>query len=453
MVPFPHARLSPLHETAETQPLHDVNEQDAAIASRVAAARMCLENTRADCAPVACGTAWDMDFSIPPAVVPFLDKVKQFVDERVKPAEAKALAALASGSDGGVLAELRAEAKVRGLWTPQIGRSLLEFAFVSEALGASPIGHYSCNCQAPDAGNMEILKDHASPAQRERFLQPLLDGKIRSCFSMTEPDRPGSNPTWLDTRAVRDGSDYVINGRKWFTSSADGAAFAVVMAVTDEDAALHRRASMILVPLDTKGVTRVRNISVMGEPGTGWASHAEMSYVDVRVPADNLLGTAGEGFSIAQERLGPGRIHHCMRWLGICARAYDLLVDRAATRAVAPFRMLGQQHVIQDWIARSQMEIQAARLMVLHAAWRIDNEGQKAARDDVSLIKVLVANTMQTVLDRAIQAHGALGVTDDTPLAFWWRHERAARIYDGPDEVHLASVARRALKKKGLALP
>ncbi len=400
-----------------------------------------------------------MDFALPETVKPVLDDINRFLVERVRPAEKDVLAGGFTAA-APTLAALRDEAKARGLWAPHLpkelggrGLSLLEFGFVSEALGTSPFGHYVVNAQAPDAGNMEILKDHATPAQREEFLAPLVDGRVRSCFSMTEPDRPGSNPTWLDTTARRDGGQWVIDGHKWFTSSADGAAFAVVMAVTDEDAPPHKRASMILVPLDTPGVKRVRNISVMGEPGAGWASHAELVYEDVRVPVDNLLGGAGEGFAIAQERLGPGRIHHCMRWLGICARAYDLLVERAVNRPIAPFRALGQQHVVQEWIARSRMEIQAARLMVLHAAWRIDAEGQKAARDDVSLIKVLVANTLQRVLDRAIQAHGALGVTDDTPLAFWWRHERAARIYDGPDEVHLASVARRALKRAGLEMP
>jgi acyl-CoA dehydrogenase len=399
-----------------------------------------------------------MDFSPPASVLPLVEEVRRFVEERVMPLEETALhgsfrAALPK------LAVLREEARGRGLWAPQMpvelggrGLTLLEFAFVSEALGASPLGHWALNCQAPDAGNMEILRDHGTPAQKERFLLPLVRGELRSCFSMTEPDRPGSNPVWLDTTARRDGDHFVIDGRKWFTSSADGAAFAVVMAVTDEEAPPHERASMILVPLDAPGVKLVRNIRVMGEEGSDWASHAEIVYESVRVPAENLLGGRGEGFAIAQERLGPGRIHHCMRWLGICARAYDLLVERAANRAIAPFRALGQQHVVQEWIARSKMEIHAARLMVLHAAWTIDAKGQKAARDEVSLIKVFVANTLQRVLDRAIQAHGALGVTDDLPLAFWWRHERAARIYDGPDEVHLASVARRALKKKGMVM-
>jgi alkylation response protein AidB-like acyl-CoA dehydrogenase len=404
-----------------------------------------------------------VDLSPPVSLPPLLADVRAFVRERVMILERVAAHDFRAALPA--LAEVRAEAKRRGLWAPQMpkalggmGLSLLEHAYVSEALGASPLGHYALNCQAPDAGNMEILNDHGTPAQRARFLEPLVRGEIRSCFSMTEPDKPGSNPVWMDTRARLDASEqgdhWVIDGHKWFTSSADGANFAVVMAVTEkDDQAAHKRASMILVPLATPGVTIVRNISVMGETGAAWASHAEVRYDGVRVPRENILGARGEGFAIAQQRLGPGRIHHCMRWLGICARAYELMVERAASRPIAPFRALGAQHVVQQWIALSKIEIHAARLAVLHAAWTIDAHGQKAARDEVSMIKVLVARTLQAVLDRAIQTHGALGVTDDLPLAFWWRHERAARIYDGPDEVHLASIARRALKQAGLELP
>jgi acyl-CoA dehydrogenase len=400
-----------------------------------------------------------VDFSPPSSVVPLLDVVRAFVKERVVPLEQSAGHSFKDALPA--LRELRADAKKRGLWAPQMpkelggmGLGLLEHAFVSEVLGASPLGHYALNTQAPDAGNMEILRDHATPAQRAEFLEPLVRGDIRSCFSMTEPDKPGSNPVWMDTRARLEGDQWIVDGRKWFTSSADGAAFAVVMAVTEDDAAKpHERASMILVPMSTPGVKLVRNISVMGEAGSDWASHAEVTYENVRVPAANILGKRGHGFAIAQERLGPGRIHHCMRWLGICARAYDLMLERAVSRPIAPFRALGAQHVVQQWIALSKLEIHAARLAVLHAAWTIDAHGQKAARDEIAMIKVLVARTLQSVLDRAIQAHGALGVSDDTPLAFWWRHERAARIYDGPDEVHLASLARRALKQAGLELP
>lgn len=267
---------------------------------------------------------------------------------------------------------------------------------------------------------------------------------------MTEPDRAGSNPTWLDTRAVDDGDSWVVTGRKWFTTSADGATFAIVMAVTDPDAPPHARASMIIVPTDTPGFVHVRRISVMGHAGDGWASHSELEYRQCRVPKENLLGVRGAGFLIAQERLGPGRIHHCMRWIGICERAFELMCGRAAKREIAPGKPLGTRQIIQQWIAESRAEIDAARLMVHHAAWKIDTQGLYEARTEISCIKFYVANVLDRVLDRAVQTHGALGVTDDTPLAALYRHERAARIYDGPDEVHKATVARRILRQYGL---
>jgi alkylation response protein AidB-like acyl-CoA dehydrogenase len=295
------------------------------------------------------------------------------------------------------------------------------------------------------------LIEHATPEQKELYLWPLIRGEVRSCFSMTEPEHPGSNPTWMSTRALKDGDDYVINGHKWFTSSADGAAFAIVMAVTNADEpSQHKRASQIIVPLDTEGVNVVRNISVMGEEGSDYASHAEVRYVDCRVPQRNLLGREGAGFLIAQERLGPGRIHHCMRWIGICERAFDMMCEYAARRELSPGVPLGSRQSIQAWIAESRAEISAARLLVMQTAERIDAEGQAAAREDISLIKFFVAGILQKVLDRAIQVHGALGLTDDTVLAYWYRHERAARIYDGPDEVHKAVVARSALRKYGV---
>jgi alkylation response protein AidB-like acyl-CoA dehydrogenase len=355
------------------------------------------------------------------------------------------------------LGVLRGEVQARGLWAPflprdlgGLGLSLVEYAEVSAVLGTSPIGHYVFNCQAPDVGNMELLHAHGSPALQQRWLGPLARGEIRSCFSMTEPEHAGSNPVWMGTRAVLDGDDYVITGRKWFTSSADGAAFAIVMAVTDPDAPMHRRASQIVVPMDTPGVRLVRNISVMGHEGSDWASHAEMAYEHVRVPVTNRIGGEGEGFALAQERLGPGRIHHCMRWIGICERALDLLCRRAVSRELAPGKPLGLQQQVQFWIAESRAEIDAARLYVMDTARRIDAEGAAAARDAISGIKFHVAGVLQRVLDRAVQAHGALGVTDDTPLAYWYRHERAARIYDGADEVHKASLARRILKRYGM---
>jgi alkylation response protein AidB-like acyl-CoA dehydrogenase len=264
---------------------------------------------------------------------------------------------------------------------------------------------------------------------------------------MTEPEMPGSNPVMMDTTAVRDGDDYVINGQKWFTSSADGADFAIVMAVTDPDAPPYRRASMILVPTDTPGFNLVRNISVMGDVGSGHASHGEILYQSCRVPQSNLLGGEGDGFTIAQERLGPGRIHHCMRWLGIAGRAFDMMCERANHRVIAPDgETLADRQVIQHWAAELDAEIRGARLQTLHAAWLIDRQGASAARDEISAIKFSVANTMLHAVDKAIQVHGALGVTDDTILSYWYRHERAARIYDGADEVHKTTVGRRILR-------
>jgi alkylation response protein AidB-like acyl-CoA dehydrogenase len=297
---------------------------------------------------------------------------------------------------------------------------------------------------------MELLLQFGTPAQQARFLAPLASGDIRSCFAMTEPEHAGSNPTVMSTRAVRDGDEFVITGHKWFTSSADGASFAIVMAVTDPAATVaHQRASQLLVPLPAAGYTHLRNISVMGEVGGGWASHAEVRFDEVRVPASNLLGPQGAGFALAQERLGPGRIHHCMRWIGICERAFDLMCRYAVSRDLGAGDTLASKQAVQFWIADSRIEIHAARLMVLDAAAKIARTGQESAREEIAYIKVFVANTLQRVLDRAIQAHGALGMTDDTPLAWWYRHERAARIYDGADEVHKTVIARRALKAYG----
>ena len=272
-------------------------------------------------------------------------------------------------------------------------------------------------------------------------------GKIRSCIGMVEPDRPGSNPTWIDTEAVREGDEYVINGRKWFTSSADGASFCIVMAVTNPAAEnRHQQASMLIVPMDTPGVELVRNISVMGEKGAGFFSHGEVQYTNVRVPCENLIQKEGEGFRLAQERLGPGRIHHCMRWIGICERSFDLMCQRAADRKITPKSTLADQPLIRSWIAESRAEIDASRLLVLECARKIDAESAHAARAEISMIKFHTAKTLGQVLDRAIQTPGALGVTDATPLALWYRHERGARIYDGPDEVHKLAAARHILK-------
>ena len=327
-----------------------------------------------------------------------------------------------------------------------MGLGLVELGLVSEALGRSPLGHFVFGCHAPDAGNVEILHHYGTEEQKERWLRPLVAGEIRSCFSMTEPEMPGSNPVMMETTAVTDGDDYVIDGQKWYTTAADGAAFAVVMAVTEPEAPPHRRASMIIVPTDTPGFNRVRNINVMGHPGEDYMSHSEILYHSCRVPRSNRLGPAGHGFVIAQERLGPGRIHHCMRWLGICRRAFDLMCSRAVSRPIAPGQTLADREIVQAWIAECAAEIEAARALTLQTAWKIERRGFKEAREAVSMIKFLVAGAMQKVVDRALQVHGGLGMTDDTLLAFYYRHERAARIYDGPDEVHKIALARRVLR-------
>jgi alkylation response protein AidB-like acyl-CoA dehydrogenase len=397
-----------------------------------------------------------MDFSISERVRSITRQVRDFVDRDVVPLEREVFARGFSAvlED---LERLRDRAREMSLFSPHLpeawgggGLSLLEFAHVGEELGRSPLGHYVFHCQAPDAGNMELLLQHGTPEQQERWLRPLARGEVRSCFGMTEPDFAGSNPVWLGTTARREGDDYILDGRKWFTSSAEGAAFCVVMAVTDPAAAPHARASMIVVPTDAGGFGIVRNLPVMGEAGEGWMSHAEVQLDGVRVPIANRIGGEGDGFTLAQERLGPGRIHHCMRWIGICERAFDLMCRRAAGRELSPGDPLGTRQIVHAWIAESRAAIDAARLMVLHAAWRIDQEGARAARDDVSVIKFQVAGVLQEVLDRAIQVHGGYGLLDELPLAFWWRHERAARIYDGPDEVHKTSVARRILARYGM---
>ncbi len=397
-----------------------------------------------------------MDFALPSHLVPTLERIDQVVAERIIPAEREVMERGWIGA-AGLLEELRAAVKAAGLWGPQIpkelggmGLGLVDHALVSERLGRSPLGHYSFGAQAPDAGNLEVLHRWGSPEQKARWLEPLAKGAIRSCFSMTEPENPGSNPVILSCAAEKDGDDYVINGHKWFTSSADGAAFAIVMAVTDPKAAPHGRASMIIVPTDTPGFELVRNIPIMGDAGAGWASHAEINYTNVRVPQSNRLGAEGAGFLIAQERLGPGRIHHCMRWIGICERVFDLMCTRAATRKIDEEKTLASRQIIQAWVAEARAEIDAAKMLTLRAAWTIENQGFHAARDQVSIIKFYVADVMMRLIDRAIQVHGALGITSDTLLAHYYVHERGARIYDGPDEVHKMVVSRRILDRYGV---
>ncbi len=395
-----------------------------------------------------------MDFGISDKMQTILKMIDEFVDKELIPIEHRFIKEEFRDLVP-LLKEKRQMVKQMELWGPNIpvdlggmGLSLVEHGLVSESLGRSPLGHYVFGCQAPDAGNIEILHQHGTAEQKEKYLKPLAAGDIRSCFSMTEVNMPGSNPVMMETTAVKDGNDYVINGQKWYTSSADGSKFAIVMAVTNPDAPLYQQASMIIVPTDTPGFNLVRNIPVMGHSGSDYASHGEILYQSCRVPQSNLLGKEGLGFVIAQDRLGPGRIHHCMRWIGICNRSFDLMCRRATERKITPDgKTLATRQIIQSWVSESAAEIQAARLMTLNAAWRIDNLGTKAARDDIALIKFVVANTMQRVVDRALQVHGGLGMTDDTILAYFFRHERAARIYDGADEVHKSSFARRYLTR------
>ena len=381
-----------------------------------------------------------------------LAEVAAFVEREVIPLEAPFLAQ-GYGAVAEDLEKLRTRAQEQGLWAPFLpiehggmGLTLRHYAPISAALGFSPLGHFAMNCQAPDAGNMELLCAHGSDRQKEEFLKPLTRGESRSCFAMTEPEFAGSNPLIMATTAVRDGDDYVINGHKWFTTGADDSAFAIVMAITgDEENNAYDRASLIIVPAGTAGYEHVRLLPVMGEAGSGPFSHSEVQFNDCRVPRANRIGEQGAGFRLAQERLGPGRIHHCMRWIGVCERAFDLMCKRAATRELAPGKLLGSRQTIQNWIAECRAEIDAARLLTMETARKIDTVGAKAARREISQIKFYVADIMQRVLDRSIQTHGAAGITDDLVLAQWYRHERGARIYDGPDEVHKSVVARQVL--------
>ena len=379
---------------------------------------------------------------------------RRLLDEHVLPREAAWL----RRPCGEIAAEVRAlkpVAEELGLWNLYLdaehggpGLTLTEVAQVVEVLGESVYGLYAVNAQAPDAGNLELLLGYAGEELRRRYVTPLLAGEARSCFGMTEPELAGSNPTRLATTARLEGDHYVLDGRKWFTTGADGAALCIVMAVTDPDAARpHERASMIAVPTDAPGFCLERNLSIMGHAGSGWLSHGEVSLTGVRVPASYRLGPAGGGFRLAQERLGPGRIHHCMRWIGIAERCWRMMVGRAATRRLTDDAVLGDRQMVQAWIAESRAELDAARLLVLDAAHRIDALGQRGARDAVSAIKFHTAGVMNRVVDRALQTHGGLGITDDTVIAFFYREERAARIYDGTDETHKASLARRLLRR------
>jgi alkylation response protein AidB-like acyl-CoA dehydrogenase len=353
--------------------------------------------------------------------------------------------------DEELIGQLQQRAKAAGLWAPHVppkaggtGQGFLAYAHLNEEIGRSTYAQLVFGCQAPDAGNAEILHLFGTPEQKERWLRPLVAGELRSFFSMTEPDVPGSDPTTLRTRAVRDGDEWVIDGHKWFSSGADGAAFGIVMAVTDPEAPVHARASQIVVPAETPGVEIVRPIPVLGHSGRGWSTHCEVRYTGVRVPVANTLGDPGDGFRIAQKRLGPGRIHHVMRWLGQMQRAFELMCSYALEREAFGSRLADKQ-TVQNWIADSAAEIHACRLLTLDAARKIDEGGE--ARVEVSVIKFYAARVLQEVIDRAMQVHGARGLTDETPLAWMYGQARAARIYDGPDEVHRMVVSRRILKE------
>ncbi len=385
---------------------------------------------------------------IPDLIAERRDRVRAFMDEHVYPNE-QALIREDDAADVLIL-ELRREAKDADLWAPHLppeaggsGSGFLEYAYLNEEIGRSMYAQLVFGCQAPDAGNGEILHLFGTESQKKQFLEPLVSGETRSFFGMTEPEVAGSDPTLLRGRAVRDGDEWVIDAHKWFSSGADGAGFGVVMVVTDADAEPHRRASMILVPTDTPGYELVRKIPVMGHEGRGWGTHCETRFTNVRVPFENVLGEPGDGFRIAQKRLGPGRIHHVMRWLGQMQRAFELMCSYSLDRKVSG-EALADKQTIQNWIAESAADIQACRLMTFQAAQRIDDGDE--ARVEVSLIKFFAARVLNDVIDRALQVHGGLGMTEDTPLAGMWRQARAARIYDGADEVHKMVVARRILR-------
>ena len=385
---------------------------------------------------------------IPDLIAERRARVRTFMEEHVYPNEPRLFRE--DDEADALIRELQQEAKEAGLWAPHLppeaggsGSGFIEYAYLNEEIGRSFIAQLIFGCQAPDAGNGEILHLYGTDEQRQRWLQPLVAGEMRSFFGMTEPEVAGSDPTLLRGSATRDGDEWVIDAHKWFSSGADGAGFGIVMLVTDPDAEPHRRASMIIVPTDTPGYELVRKVSVMGHEGRGWGTHCETRFTNVRVPVANTLGEPGDGFRIAQKRLGPGRIHHVMRWLGQMQRAFELLCSYSLERK-AFGEALADKQTVQNWIADSAAEIQACRLMTLQAAHRLD-EGDEA-RVEVSLIKFYAARVLNDVIDRAIQVHGGLGVTDDTPLAVMYRMARGARIYDGADEVHRMVVARRILR-------
>lgn len=401
-----------------------------------------------------------MDFGLSPLAQDYLGRLSDFMTSHVYPAEPvyaaqrRELAAAGKGHQlPPVVEQLKAEARRRGLWNlflpdsqdPKHGLSVLDYAPLAELTGRSlELAPEAINCSAPDTGNMEVLHMFGTPEQKERWLRPLLDGEIRSAFGMTEPDVASSDATNIATSIVRDGDHYVINGRKWWTTGAADprCQVMIVMGKTDPDAPPHRQQSMVLVPLDTPGVQVVRSLPVFGY--SDQHGHCEIGLTDVRVPVGNLVGEEGGGFAIAQARLGPGRVHHCMRALGAAERALELACRRAVSR-VAFGRPLAEQGVVQEQVAESRMALEQARLLVLKTAWLIDRVGSRGARTEIAAIKVAVPRVALDVVDRAIQIHGGAGVSDDVPLAAMWAHLRTLRIVDGPDAVHLRSVGRAEL--------
>jgi len=396
-----------------------------------------------------------MDFEPSQRCSEFKERLSAFMDAHVYPAEAPYEEQLRESGDPHhqppIMEELKAPAREAGLWNMFLpdaehgaGLSNSDYAPLAEILGRSRIASEACNCSAPDTGNMEVLHQFATPEQKDRWLAPLLDGEIRSAFAMTEPDVASSDATNIAMRIERDGDQYVLNGRKWWTSGAyhPHCRIMIVMGKTQPDGPTYRQQSMILVPLATPGVSVLRNLSVFGYDDQ--EGHAEVDFQDVRVPASNLIAKEGDGFMIAQARLGPGRIHHCMRALGAAERALAAMCERAVSR-VTFGQPIAMRANVQDWIAESRIEIEMARLLTLKAAWMMDTAGNRQARTEISAIKVAAPNAALKVLDRAIQVHGGAGVSDDFTLAAAYAHLRTLRLADGPDEVHKLSIARREL--------
>ncbi|MFE7525537.1 acyl-CoA dehydrogenase family protein [Kitasatospora sp. NPDC057542] len=401
-----------------------------------------------------------MDFAYDARTNELREQLLAFMDEHVHPAEPVLAAQLADRDRDPwaippVVAELQAEARKQNLWNlflpGELGAGLtnLQYAPLAEITGRSiQLAPPALNCAAPDTGNMELLAQFGSAEQRERWLRPLLDGEIRSAFAMTEPEVASSDATNIATRIERDGDEYVVNGRKWYITGAMNPAcrILIVMGKTDPAAEPHRQQSMLLVPRDTPGVTVKRGMTVFGYDDADHGGHAEVLFEDVRVPVENLIGEEGAGFAIAQARLGPGRIHHCMRAIGIAERALELMCRRANER-VAFGKPLAEQGVVQDWIAESRVRIEQLRLLVLKTAWLMDTVGNRGAHTEIQAIKIATPRTVEWILDKAVQAHGAAGVSQDTPLAQLWAGNRTLRLADGPDEVHKRSLARRELRQ------